>query len=162
MNTAPAYLSAPRYVLGETEADHTSIANLTARAREFGMPPKAALWGWGTVRRTAKSLEALAVESGATALTAVAFTGIALNRPAPAALDVLVAVYPALPATANPAEVGLALGPGSEVTLRGISGHEPGGWYGRTEVLPARDGLPGAVTAVVSRLRTDERLRKDE
>ncbi|MFI8993946.1 3-oxoacyl-ACP synthase [Streptomyces sp. NPDC053542] len=70
MNTAPAYLSAPRYILGETETDHTTIANLTARAREFGMPPKAALWGWGTVRRTAKSLESLAVESGAAALAA--------------------------------------------------------------------------------------------
>ncbi|WP_223733853.1 4'-phosphopantetheinyl transferase family protein [Streptomyces purpurogeneiscleroticus] len=98
-------------------------------------------------------------------------------RPVPAALDVLATVYPALPATAEPAaflpawtlleaavkatgrglargaaEVGLALGPGGAVTLRGISGHGPGGWYGRTEVLPARDGLPGAVTAVVSRI----------
>ncbi|MGI5471283.1 3-oxoacyl-ACP synthase [Streptomyces sp. CA-132043] len=72
MNTAPAYLSAPSYVLGETEADHTTIANLHARAREFGMPPKAELWGWGTVRRTAKSLETLAVESGRAALRAAA------------------------------------------------------------------------------------------
>ncbi|GAA0476216.1 3-oxoacyl-ACP synthase [Streptomyces olivaceiscleroticus] len=70
MNPAPAYLSAPSYVLGEHEADHTTIANLHARAREFGMPPKAALWGWGTVRRTAKSLETLAVESGTAALRA--------------------------------------------------------------------------------------------
>ncbi len=108
-------------------------------------------------------------------------------RPVPAALDVLAAVYPALPATADPAaflpawtlleaavkatgrglargaaEVGLALGPGSTVTLRGISGHGPGAWHGRTELLPARDGLPAAVTAVVSRLRKDERLRKEE
>ncbi|MFD3700104.1 3-oxoacyl-ACP synthase [Streptomyces sp. NPDC058646] len=59
----PVHLSAPRYALGETEADHTSIAGLQERARQLGMPPKAALWGWGTIRRTAKSLETLAVES---------------------------------------------------------------------------------------------------
>ncbi|MER7395562.1 4'-phosphopantetheinyl transferase superfamily protein [Streptomyces sp. NPDC000151] len=97
-------------------------------------------------------------------------------RPVPAALDVLAAVYPALPATADPAaflpawtlleaavkatgrglargaaEVGLALGPGGTVALRGISGHGPGAWYGRTELLPSRNGLPAAMTAVVTR-----------
>ncbi|MEV6683889.1 3-oxoacyl-ACP synthase [Streptomyces sp. NPDC051130] len=72
--TAPlpaVHLSAPRYVLGEQVADHTSIANLTERARQFQMAPRAELWGWGSIRRTAKSLEALAVESArATALAA--------------------------------------------------------------------------------------------
>ncbi|MFF1560484.1 3-oxoacyl-ACP synthase [Streptomyces sp. NPDC058279] len=57
------HLSAPRYVLGEQVADHTSIGNLQERARRFKMAPRAELWGWGSVRRTAKSLDALAVES---------------------------------------------------------------------------------------------------
>ncbi|THA54673.1 3-oxoacyl-ACP synthase [Streptomyces sp. A1136] len=57
------HLSAPRYVLGEQVADHTSIDNLLERARRFKMAPRAELWGWGAIRRTAKSLEALAVES---------------------------------------------------------------------------------------------------
>ncbi|MFI8993962.1 4'-phosphopantetheinyl transferase family protein [Streptomyces sp. NPDC053542] len=103
-------------------------------------------------------------------------------RPVPAALDVLASVYPALPVTADPAaflpawtlleaavkatgrglasgaaEVALALGPGDAVTLRGISGHGPGTWHGRTELLPARDGLPAAVTAVVTRIGEEER-----
>lgn len=61
---APAvHLSAPRYVLGELPADHTTVDGLAERARQFGMPPRAALWGWGTVHRTAKSLETLAAES---------------------------------------------------------------------------------------------------
>ncbi|MBT2402880.1 MULTISPECIES: 3-oxoacyl-ACP synthase [unclassified Streptomyces] len=69
-SSVPVHLSAPRYVLGEQEADHTTVDNLLERARQFGMPPKAALWGWGTVRRTAKSLETLAVESGRATLDA--------------------------------------------------------------------------------------------
>ncbi|WP_052229747.1 3-oxoacyl-ACP synthase [Streptomyces sp. CT34] len=70
MNATPVYLSAPRYVLGESEADHTSIEDLPRRAREFGMPPQASLWGWGSVRRTAESLETLAVRSARAALDA--------------------------------------------------------------------------------------------
>ncbi|MCG7523700.1 3-oxoacyl-ACP synthase [Streptomyces sp. OfavH-34-F] len=70
MNALPVHLSAPRYVLGEHPADHTSIANLTARAQELRMPPKAALWGWGTVHRTAEDLETLAVRSGRATLAA--------------------------------------------------------------------------------------------
>ncbi|MEU8464666.1 3-oxoacyl-ACP synthase [Streptomyces sp. NPDC029003] len=57
------HLSAPRYVLGELPADHTTVEALAERARRFGMPPRAGLWGWGTVHRTAKSLEALAAET---------------------------------------------------------------------------------------------------
>lgn len=59
-----AYLRAPRYVLGEIEADHSTIADLPARARAFGMREQAELWGWGTIRRTERSLEELAIDSG--------------------------------------------------------------------------------------------------
>ncbi len=64
------YLHGPRYVLGEIEADHTSIANLAARAREFQMPPDAGLWGWGGIRRTERDLEDLAVATGSATLRA--------------------------------------------------------------------------------------------
>ncbi|MEV7727414.1 3-oxoacyl-ACP synthase [Streptomyces sp. NPDC087917] len=68
---APAvHLSAPRYVLGEREADHTTIDGLAERARQLGMPPRAALWGWGSVHRTAKALETLAAESARATLEA--------------------------------------------------------------------------------------------
>ncbi|UQA92147.1 3-oxoacyl-[acyl-carrier-protein] synthase III C-terminal domain-containing protein [Streptomyces halobius] len=70
MNVAPVYLSSPRYVLGETEHEHTSIENLLRKAHEFGMPPKASIWGWGNVRLTDESLETLAVRSGLAALNA--------------------------------------------------------------------------------------------
>ncbi|WSQ10879.1 3-oxoacyl-ACP synthase [Streptomyces sp. NBC_01231] len=70
MNVAQVYLSAPRYVIGETEADHTSVKDLPRKAREFGMPPKASLWGWGSVRLTNESLETLAVRSGLATLEA--------------------------------------------------------------------------------------------
>ncbi|MCP3767406.1 MULTISPECIES: 4'-phosphopantetheinyl transferase family protein [unclassified Streptomyces] len=97
-------------------------------------------------------------------------------RPVPAALDVLATVYPTLPAAAGPeaflpawtlleaavkatgrglahgaAEVSLALDAAERVSLLGIRGHGPSAWYGRTELLPARDGAPAAVAAVVCR-----------
>ncbi|EFL20125.1 hypothetical protein [Streptomyces sp. C] len=66
---APAvHLSAPRYVLGEAPADHTTVEGLLERARGFGMPPRADLWGWGTVHRTDKTLETLAAETAAATL----------------------------------------------------------------------------------------------
>ena len=58
------YLSAPSYVLGEHEEDHTSIANLAERAAQFQLLPKPALWGWGTIRRTERPLSQLMIETG--------------------------------------------------------------------------------------------------
>ncbi len=46
------------------------VEDLADRAREFGMPPQAALWGWGTVRRTAETLQGLAVRAGLETLRA--------------------------------------------------------------------------------------------
>lgn len=60
----PVYLSAPRYVLGEIDEDHTTVPQLAERARRFRMQPSAELWGWGTVRRTRRSREELAVDTG--------------------------------------------------------------------------------------------------
>lgn len=62
------FLSAPWYVLGEIPQDHSELPGLRERAEEYGMPYQPELWGWGTVRRTEKSLESLAVESGAATL----------------------------------------------------------------------------------------------
>lgn len=66
----PVFLHGPRYELGEEEADHTSIANLDAQIARFGLAPSPALWGWGTFRRSARSLEQLAIASGAATLRA--------------------------------------------------------------------------------------------
>ncbi|WSQ10893.1 4'-phosphopantetheinyl transferase superfamily protein [Streptomyces sp. NBC_01231] len=96
------------------------------------------------------------------------------QRPVPTPLDVLAAVYPALPADAGPEsflpawtlleaavkatgrglsrgarEVDLQFDATGEVALRGIRGQGPDTWSGRTEVLPARAGVPVAVVAVV-------------
>jgi 3-oxoacyl-[acyl-carrier-protein] synthase III len=60
----PAYLAAPRYVLGEIATSHQDIPGFADRARELGMPVQAGLWGWGQVHRTEKSLTELAVEVG--------------------------------------------------------------------------------------------------
>ncbi|MDA5283070.1 3-oxoacyl-ACP synthase [Streptomyces sp. Isolate_45] len=76
------HLSAPRYVLGELHDDHTSIEGLAERARRFGMPPRAELWGWGSVHRTAKSLETLAAETVRATLDAA--------RAAPSDVDCLI------------------------------------------------------------------------
>ncbi|KJY42532.1 3-oxoacyl-ACP synthase [Streptomyces sp. NRRL B-1568] len=70
MSDSRVWLSGAQYVLGEIEAPHTDIENLADRAREFGMPPQAKLWGWGNIRRTGRTLEELAVESGRAVLAA--------------------------------------------------------------------------------------------
>jgi 3-oxoacyl-[acyl-carrier-protein] synthase-3 len=82
MSHPSVFLYGPRYVLGEHEADHTSIGVLAERAAEFQMPMDARLWGWGGIRRTDKSLEELAVESGTATLRAAGLE--------PASIDALV------------------------------------------------------------------------
>lgn len=73
------YLHGPAYALGEIEADHTSIEELPALAREFQMPPEATLWGWGAIRRTERDLEELAIETGAATLRAAGLTPDAVD-----------------------------------------------------------------------------------
>lgn len=69
-----AYLLGAAYVLGERESDYTSIPNLAELAMEFQIPPNAELWGWGGIRRTDRSLEELAADSGAATLRAAGLT----------------------------------------------------------------------------------------
>lgn len=68
MDRPSVVLTAPHYVLGELEEDHTAITGFTERVAEFRMKPRASLWGWGTIRRTERAIEDLAVESGAATL----------------------------------------------------------------------------------------------
>jgi 3-oxoacyl-[acyl-carrier-protein] synthase-3 len=70
MSESSVFLHGPRYVLGEHEADHTTIDVLEERAREFQLPMDPALWGWGSICRTERGLEELAVESGTATLRA--------------------------------------------------------------------------------------------
>jgi 3-oxoacyl-[acyl-carrier-protein] synthase-3 len=67
-HTCPVFLNGPQYVLGELESDFSTIENLQARAAEFRMVPEPALWGWGSVFRTERSLEAMAIDSGSATL----------------------------------------------------------------------------------------------
>lgn len=64
------FLQAPRYVLGEVEADFSTIDGLHARAEELRMAPDPTLWGWGSVFRSHRGLEAMAIESGCETLRA--------------------------------------------------------------------------------------------
>ena len=82
MTSLPVFLTAPQYVLGEIEEDHTAVVNFAERMAEFRIPPRAEFWGWGSMRRTAKSIAALAVESGSATLRAAAID--------PASVDALV------------------------------------------------------------------------
>lgn len=68
MKGHPVFLHGPQYVLGEIEADFSTIDNLYARAEQFRMAPDPALWGWGSVFRTGRSLEAMAIDSGSATL----------------------------------------------------------------------------------------------
>jgi 3-oxoacyl-[acyl-carrier-protein] synthase III len=68
--TDTVYLRGPQYVLGEIESDHTSIENLAERAAELRLPLNPKLMGWGSIRRSTRSLEDLAAESGRATLAA--------------------------------------------------------------------------------------------
>lgn len=70
MDRETVVLAAPHYVLGELEEDHSAIVNFAERVAEFRMKPRASLWGWGTIRRTERTIEAMAVECGAATLAA--------------------------------------------------------------------------------------------
>lgn len=110
------FLTAPCYVLGENEADHGTIANLHARAKEFGMTPDAQTWGWGRIHRTERSLAAMAVESGSATLRTASAD--------PASIDMLVLCSTRFPHGAVPQGrfvqsilTGLSLGNASFVGL---------------------------------------------
>lgn len=66
----PAFLFAPRYVLGETEHAHTEVVRLSERIAEFGIPDAPRAWGWGSFHRTERSPAELAVASGDATLEA--------------------------------------------------------------------------------------------
>jgi len=68
MTGTPVHLVAPRYELGEHCEDHRTIAALEERTRKFGMQPMPELWGWGSVYRTDRGIEELAVAAGAACL----------------------------------------------------------------------------------------------
>ncbi len=68
--SSPVFLKAPHYVLGEIEEEHTAISNLPARIAELRILPKANFWGWGRIRRTRRSVESMAIESGTATLLA--------------------------------------------------------------------------------------------
>ncbi|CAL9328864.1 hypothetical protein SUDANB171_00030 [Streptomyces sp. enrichment culture] len=70
MSTTHPWLHGPQYVLGETEVHHTEITDLLTRAAELRMPPTPELWGWGSVRRTRRSLASMAADSAAATLRA--------------------------------------------------------------------------------------------
>ncbi|GAA3062892.1 3-oxoacyl-ACP synthase [Streptomyces glomeratus] len=70
MSSSPAFLVAPRYVLGETEEPHTALENLAARAAHYGIPMAPRTWGWGSYFRTRRSTVELAVASGIATLEA--------------------------------------------------------------------------------------------
>ncbi|HET9140293.1 hypothetical protein [Actinophytocola sp.] len=90
MGTSGVMLTAPHYVLGEIELPYTSIVDLDARVAEFRMLPKPDLWGWGTVRRTERSIADLAVRTGSATLAAAGLD--------PAALDAVVLCSTGFPA----------------------------------------------------------------
>lgn len=91
--SAPVYLQGPRYVLGEIEADHSTIENLDARAEELRIAPDPVLWGWGSVFRTERGLEAMAAESGSATLRSAGVE--------PPAVDALVLSCGEVPAPAR-------------------------------------------------------------
>jgi 3-oxoacyl-[acyl-carrier-protein] synthase-3 len=73
------HLSAPRYVLGEVEVRHTDLPDFAERVRAYRMPAQAALWGWGSVWRTGRSVAELAVASGRATLAAAAIDPVAVD-----------------------------------------------------------------------------------
>jgi len=65
-----AFVLGASYVLGERQADHTAIDNLSELADRFQMALSPGLWGWGCIRTTERDLEELAVDTGMATLRA--------------------------------------------------------------------------------------------
>jgi 3-oxoacyl-[acyl-carrier-protein] synthase-3 len=82
MTRSPAFLTAPHYVLGEIAEEHTAISGLSARIAELKILPTADFWGWGNIRRTERSIESMAIETGTATLCAAGVD--------PASVDALV------------------------------------------------------------------------
>jgi 3-oxoacyl-[acyl-carrier-protein] synthase III len=74
-----AYLSAPAYVLGETEVAWSDVDGLRERAAQWRMPVLPDLWGWGVARRTSRGLDELFVEAGKAALDAAGLDPAAVS-----------------------------------------------------------------------------------
>ncbi|SRR5216683_468272 len=70
MSGGTAFVRGPSYVLGEREADYTTIGNLGELADRFRLAPNAGLWGWGGIRTTGRDLAELAAETGVATLRA--------------------------------------------------------------------------------------------
>jgi 3-oxoacyl-[acyl-carrier-protein] synthase-3 len=79
MNGTAIFLHGPHYVLGEIETSFSAIGNLYARAEQFRMALDPALWGWGNVFRTERSLEAMAIESGSATLHAAGIDPLSID-----------------------------------------------------------------------------------
>jgi 3-oxoacyl-[acyl-carrier-protein] synthase-3 len=89
MTPSAVFLTAPHYVLGEIEEDHTAIVNLRERIAEFRILPEADFWGWGKIRRTEKDIASMAIESGSATLRAAGVD--------PTSIDALVLCSTAFP-----------------------------------------------------------------
>ena len=113
----PVFLHGPQYALGEESVDHASIAGFDERIAELGLIPNAELWGWGTFRRSARSLEQLAIDSGTATLRAAGM--------APSAIDALMVCSTRIPGSSE--EHGRFV----ETVIRGLGlGDVP--YYGQT------------------------------
>jgi 3-oxoacyl-[acyl-carrier-protein] synthase-3 len=64
MSNGSVFVRGACYVLGEEEADYTSITGLSELASRFRLTPNAELWGWGSIRTTRCDLEDLAARTG--------------------------------------------------------------------------------------------------
>jgi 3-oxoacyl-[acyl-carrier-protein] synthase-3 len=93
MGESITFLAGASYVLGEHEADHTSISNLAELADQFKLVVDPDLWGWGTIRTTSRELENLAVRTGRATLRAAAAD--------PASVDALVLCSTRVPGPAE-------------------------------------------------------------
>lgn len=68
-------LSGAAYVLGEVEHEVVTLDYFEHKAARFRMALDAKLWGWGRFRRTAKTIEELAIEAGLRSLGATGVDG---------------------------------------------------------------------------------------
>jgi 3-oxoacyl-[acyl-carrier-protein] synthase-3 len=64
MSNGSVFVRGASYVLGEEEADYTSIPDLSELVSRFRLTQNAELWGWGSIRTTRSDLEDLAARTG--------------------------------------------------------------------------------------------------
>ncbi|MFI8417137.1 hypothetical protein ACQKDS_11905 [Serratia sp. NPDC078593] len=72
---ARSQLLAPHYILGDKKLAWHELSGHQARAKQFAMPLQPALWGWGDIYQTTRSVTEMAIDTARETLSDAGLSG---------------------------------------------------------------------------------------